>query len=56
MGTGIPSKQYGAPTGIFLRFFGRIHLRIGVSRAKNCEELKLDKQHIDVNSEFGDFK
>ena len=28
-----------APTDIFLRFFGRTDLRIGASRAKNCEEV-----------------
>jgi len=29
----------GAPTGIFLTFFGRTDLRISPSRAKNCEEV-----------------
>ena len=35
-------KPYGAPTDIFLRFFGRTDLRIGASRAKNCEELDFE--------------
>ena len=32
----------GAPTGIFLMFFGRTDLRISPSRAKKCEGLDFE--------------
>ena len=34
--------DFGAPTDIFLRFFGRTDLRIGAFRAKKCEGLDFE--------------